>query len=170
MKKFKEEKGITLVALIITIVVLLILAVVAIGSLQESKIIGHAQNAAGGYNQAKANEIGYLIGYEETINKYVPTKDNKGENEPKIEYYKHIGDGETVIVVDYDKNELKYYYTGEVNDALSLLGAFTFTKTQESSNLMLNNDREVRIEEKLMYFDGITLTLESDFNITRLNG
>ena len=75
MKKIKEEKGITLVALIITIVVLLILAAVAIGTVKNSDIIGHAQNAAGGYNQAKANELEALAGYEETLNKYVPNEE-----------------------------------------------------------------------------------------------
>ena len=37
----KMEKGITLIALIITIVVLLILAVVSIGAVKESSIIGN---------------------------------------------------------------------------------------------------------------------------------
>ena len=67
MKNEKTQKGITLIALIITIVVLLILAVVAIGSVQESGIIGHAQNAASTYNQAKANEIDALASYETLI-------------------------------------------------------------------------------------------------------
>ena len=55
MKKFKKEKGITLVALIITIVVLLILAVVTINSIQGDGVIKYAQNAADDYT-AKANE------------------------------------------------------------------------------------------------------------------
>ena len=45
----KQEKGITLMALIITIIVLLILAVVTIGAVQDSKIIEHAQNAGDSY-------------------------------------------------------------------------------------------------------------------------
>ena len=77
MKKLKEEKGLTLVALIITIVVLLILAVVAIGAVQDSNIIGHAQNAAGSYNQAKGNEVDTLTKYEEEIEKYVPVSKEK---------------------------------------------------------------------------------------------
>ena len=63
MKKFKKEKGITLVALIITIVVLLILAAVAIGTVRNSDIIGYAKNAAGSFNQAKANEVDDLAKY-----------------------------------------------------------------------------------------------------------
>ena len=50
--------------------VLLILAAVAIGSVRESDIIGYAQNAAGSYNQAKANEVSELSLAEELINKF----------------------------------------------------------------------------------------------------
>ena len=64
MKKTKLEKGITLIALIITIVVLLILAVVTIGSIRDSKIIGHAQNAATDYKKAQEEEQ-IMLGYSE---------------------------------------------------------------------------------------------------------
>lgn len=50
----KEEKGITLVALIITIIVLIILAAVTIMSFRESGIINTSVN--GTINYAKAQE------------------------------------------------------------------------------------------------------------------
>ena len=56
MKKTKLEKGITLIALIITIIILLILAVVVIGAVQESKIIVHAENAKERYQIEKIEE------------------------------------------------------------------------------------------------------------------
>ena len=49
MKRTKTQKGITLIALIITIVVLLILAVVTINAVQDGGIIGHAKNASKEY-------------------------------------------------------------------------------------------------------------------------
>ena len=79
MKKTKLQKGITLIALIITIVVLMILAVVTIGVVQEDKIIKHAQNAASGYNEAKLNEIDALAGYEQLI-------DENNPNVKKVDY------------------------------------------------------------------------------------
>ena len=88
MKKLKEEKGITLVALIITIVVLLILASVAIGTVRDSDIIGYAQNAAGSFNQAKANEVDTLTKYEEEIEKYVPGDKKEDTGEEKV----YLGD------------------------------------------------------------------------------
>ena len=63
----RNEKGITLIALIITIVVLLILAVVAIGQAQETNIVGYAQNASSKYEQAQANEIGLMSTYENQL-------------------------------------------------------------------------------------------------------
>ena len=65
MKKIKTQNGITLIALIITIVVLLILAGVAIGTLQESNIIGQATDAASKFNQSKQDELDALLEYEE---------------------------------------------------------------------------------------------------------
>ena len=56
MKKTRLEKGITLIALIITIVVLLILAVVTIGAVQESTIITHAENAKEMYIMKQTEE------------------------------------------------------------------------------------------------------------------
>lgn len=56
MKKSKTQKGITLLALIITIVVLLILAVVAIGAVRDSGIIMHAQDAGTKYTEAQVKE------------------------------------------------------------------------------------------------------------------
>ena len=45
-RKTKMEKGITLIALIITIVVLLILAATAISSITNDGVLQYAQNAA----------------------------------------------------------------------------------------------------------------------------
>ena len=61
MKKSKTQKGITLIALIITIVVLLILAAVTINAIQGDGILQYAKNAADEYT-AKADEE------QETIN------------------------------------------------------------------------------------------------------
>ena len=71
MKKTKEQKAITLIALIITIVVLLILAAVAISSITNDGILSYATNAAKDYNQAVADE-------QEKLNEYVNFLNNGG--------------------------------------------------------------------------------------------
>jgi len=73
MKSTKTNKGITLIALIITIVVLLILAAVAISSIQENGILGYATNAADAWNKAVSNEAELLNSYLDYLN---PCKTN----------------------------------------------------------------------------------------------
>ena len=73
MRKTKEQKGITLIALIITIIVLLILAVVAIGAVQNDGIIDHAKNAKQEYGAAQVKENTTLQGYLDKIKEYVGT-------------------------------------------------------------------------------------------------
>ena len=63
MKKTREQKGITLVALIITTVVLLVLATVTISSIQNDGIISKAQDVANKFNEAQSNEQGILDEY-----------------------------------------------------------------------------------------------------------
>ena len=117
MKKLKTQKGITLIALIITIVVLLILAGVAIGTLKESNIIGHAQNAAGSFNQAKNNEVDELAKYEAELDKYTT-----GE---KIEYLGDLRLNKAYIFAGKDTSmSLKFYSNGNV-DVISELGNST---------------------------------------------
>lgn len=55
----KEQKGITLVALIITIIVMLILVAVSVAVVVNSNLIGTAERAANGYKNAddKLNSI-----------------------------------------------------------------------------------------------------------------
>ena len=77
MKKTRTEKGITLIALIITIVTLLILASVAISSIQNDGILSYTENVANKYNQSQRDEqsvfdqyLGYLKGDNEWITIY----------------------------------------------------------------------------------------------------
>jgi len=72
MNKSKSQKGITLIALIITIIVLLILAVVTIGAVQNDGIIQHAKNSRQEYELAQGNEETILGNYVEKLNENNP--------------------------------------------------------------------------------------------------
>ena len=63
----RQEKGITLVALIITIIVLVILAAVSIAAVYNSNIIGYAVNGAQDYSQQAVNENAILSGTESIV-------------------------------------------------------------------------------------------------------
>ena len=73
MKKHKKrflgkERGITLIALVITIIVLLILAGVSIAMLTgENGILTQAQNAKNRTEEAQAEEQNILTNYEQYI-------------------------------------------------------------------------------------------------------
>ena len=79
MRELREKKGITLIALIITIVVLLILAGVAIGTLEETDIIGRAKDAASSYEKEKTKENEVITDTEEMLNKIIADIGNKEE-------------------------------------------------------------------------------------------
>ncbi len=81
--KIKQEKGITLIALVITIVVLLILAGVSINAIfSENGIINKAKDAQNKMNQATQND---LIGLNE-LDKLISSLTDKTTEEtvPKI--------------------------------------------------------------------------------------
>lgn len=64
----KQNKGITLVALVITIIILLILASISISSLTRSGLFGKAQDAVNRYGNAQNRENSILGEYENYIN------------------------------------------------------------------------------------------------------
>jgi len=83
--KEKTQKGITLIALLITIVVLLILAAVAISSITNDNILGYVTKAAKDYNAVVKNESDELIRYEELLNNYDSTiVDGETSSGPKV--------------------------------------------------------------------------------------
>ena len=69
----KEEKGITLVALIITIVVMLILVAVSVNVIVNSDLIGHSEKTGDAYRNAIAKEEAYnpSIGNGKTLDDYM---------------------------------------------------------------------------------------------------
>lgn len=106
MKKQKKslEKGITLIALIITIIVLLILAGVSIGLLVGNNgILGRTQNASSTWSEAEANEKQEMKNFEDF---YDEIENNLGADESN----KEIGDikgNETENIETKDNNENK---------------------------------------------------------------
>ena len=107
-RKTRMEKGITLIALIITIVVLLILAAVAISSITNDGILSYATNATKDYNQASKNEQTMLqdyLDYLKVNDANSSVLDGKGtETEPYV-----ISSIEDFILFGYDVNEGNSY-------------------------------------------------------------
>ena len=70
----KAQKGITLVALVITIIVLLILAMVSISIVNQQGLFDRANNAATTYNKAAEGEQANITAAEKIINNYSPAQ------------------------------------------------------------------------------------------------
>ena len=70
----KAQKGITLVALVITIVVLLILAMVSISIVNQQGLFDRANNAATTHNKAKEGEQANITEAEKIIDNYSPAQ------------------------------------------------------------------------------------------------
>ena len=69
---FKKEKGITLVALVVTIIVLLILAGVAISlTIGQNGIFTRAQNATQKWDEASTNEAEQMNDFTDTYDDVV---------------------------------------------------------------------------------------------------
>ena len=67
----KEQKGITLVALVITIIILLILAGISIASLTGSGLFNKTKEAKNASANAQNLENQTLTQYENTMNEYL---------------------------------------------------------------------------------------------------
>ena len=103
MKKTKTQKGITLIALIITIVVLMILAVVTINSVKDGGIITHAQDAADKYNKAQTDEMTALDKYAEQIILSQPQiGEVKNQNGEALKVGEFIKCGDDIYAVLYN--------------------------------------------------------------------
>ena len=102
-KKMKRNKGITLIALVITIIVLLILAGVAVAMLSgENGILKKAAEAKTKTEQSQANETDELANYEDVINENTgnlgKVKDNKNKVIEGRKVKLQDDNGETIVV------------------------------------------------------------------------
>ena len=71
MRKTNGQKGITLVALVITIIILLILATISIQSLTNTGLFAKAKEAREKSQNAEENQARILNEYEDELNKYI---------------------------------------------------------------------------------------------------
>ena len=84
-----KDKGITLVALVITIIILLILATISIQSLTNTGLFQKANEAKEKMQNAEENQAKTLNEYEDELNKYVSDNKDKTDwtgkvNKPKL--------------------------------------------------------------------------------------
>ncbi len=115
---FKKNKGITLIALVVTIIVLLILAGISIAMLTgQNGILNRAAEAKEKTEIAQEDENQKLQGYEDIINQYAPSANSgnlpTGEGTtpylPNNTFTKKEGDLSTGLVIQ-DANQNEYVW------------------------------------------------------------
>ena len=137
-KSKKEQKAITLIALVVTIVVLLILAGISIATLTgENGIINKAQEAKKKTEQAQKEEEEKLADIEDILGTDTSGfNEEKGVNSPRIGDtenktglipIKYIGSGKWEVCAETDP-EWYNYKEDEMNWANAMLSDGTYKK------------------------------------------
>ena len=136
MKKMKLQKGITLIALIITIIILLILAVVTIGSMKESNIITYAQNAADNYKEKAGEENTILDEYVSLIEESI-SKDKSKEEVSIVGIYGDID--EEYYEFNADGTGKQYFYPNNGTNA-SFIRLFNYIMQDDKNGILTKED------------------------------
>ena len=104
----KKNKGITLVALVITIVILLILAGISISALTNTGIFQKAKDAKSASENAERQEESKLAEYEDELSRYTSNDSwDNGVNKPEL----MTG----MTAVNFEKNEITKVYKTNLN-------------------------------------------------------
>ena len=100
-----RNKGMTLVALIITIIVLLILVVVVIGAVTGNKMLNYASNARSQYSGSQINEHTQLGEYLEKLDR----ENSKINNVARVKdnLNKVLSTSENIVLIDDFGNKIK---------------------------------------------------------------
>jgi len=151
MKELKNQRGITLIALIITIILLLILAVVTISAVNEGSLFAHANNASTKYKAESEIENGVI---DSLISKVPDEK--KGEININDEWKYNEKTGK------YEKGELSYGDTIPNSEVLKILGinvggaykdSWTVLGITDTNKLKLVSTNNVKSNVSLGYDD-----------------
>ena len=97
----KNNKGITLVALVLTIIILLILAGISISALTNTGIFEKAKDAKNKTEEAEKNQQAILDEYEAKLNEYGITEKDIVDKKSKVGYYADIDADGTVDGIIY---------------------------------------------------------------------
>ena len=164
MKKYKSQRGITLIALIITIIILLILAGLSISALTNQGLFKNAKEAQNAMDKAEGEQGKVLNEYEDEINKYLENDDKTAKK-----LVDKVNDG-TIKIGDYVKYTPDTASTTEILQELSTYSGSsantTSTLTQESLNWRILDikDGQVRLISELPTTSTIALSSYNGYN------
>ena len=120
-EKLKNNKGITLIALVITIIVLLILAMVTINIATSNGVIKKSKDATDTYNKAYQNDINEINNGIAQIDAFMPKWYTVSAEEKK---QCKVMDGRVLFVASHNVEDGSTY-DKETGISISLLGALS---------------------------------------------
>ncbi len=159
-----KNKGITLIALVITIIILLILAGITISTLTNQGLFKNAKEAQNATEKAESEQGQRLNEYEDEINKYLTNSDKAEEK-----LVDKVNDG-TIKIGDYVKYTPDTASTTEILQELNTYSGSsnnsTSTLTQENLNWRVLDvkDGQVRLISELPTTSTITLSGYNGYN------
>ena len=163
-KKINREKGITLIALVITIIILLILAGISISALTNQGLFKNAKEAKNRTENSQKEEQEILNQYEDELNRHLSNND---KTEEKL--VDKVNDG-TIKIGDYVKYTPNTASTDSILQELNTYSGSdkntTSTLTQESLNWRVLDikDGQVRLISELPTTSTITLSSYNGYN------
>ena len=157
MEKTRKNKGITLVALVITIIILLILAGVSITALTKSDLLKNAKMAKNATENAQNTENIALAEYQDKIDQYIESgRDVALSDEVKSYIDNKISEVEKVEITDLVSDwVLKYNNSVKKGDMVYL--EFALSKQTSWSNGWNNNIAKIPVLSNKNIYELLTL-------------
>lgn len=141
---FKREKGITLVALVVTIVILLILAGISIATLTQTGLFGKVKLAKSKYKNSEELENTTLKEYEEKVSSYIGSASRNDGKSEESEYIKSVN-----FSVNIGKNEIDITINTSIDDTSKILGYHYFVKDENNKNVIksgMTMSNQIKVE------------------------
>ena len=177
-KLLKKEKGITLLALIITIIVLLILAMVSIKLVKDGAIIQHAQSATSKYSDEQIIEkvkLAYSATKMDSISAKYSFWSSEFENKLRENIQKSFSNSKVEVNQDKDDNDNRLYSVNIADLELIITEDGNVSKNITIESLLAKyNGRWIFVEgeERLVVYYGkglSTLNLQEEMQVVHLD-
>jgi len=174
----KKNKGITLVALVITIIILLILAGISISALTNTGIFGKAKDAKQKSEEATMDQNTKLDEYESEIDKHLPKSNGGGHNKDnswkdlnvteKIDRLKNVSTKLAIFDKSISGTKSDYNSTAMDDNLNELEKATTVEKAEcECGKVRKIFDKAVEMNLVKDYTDVETQTITADDGTTK---
>ena len=163
----KKQKGITLIALIITIVLLLILAVVVIGAVRDGNVIRYAQNAEESYTVEQEKEKISVALSEWAIQKYTQGGKTFAEYmQGKIEGATVTANEDGTITVAFKNNTYKVKEDGTIiQENLNEEPEIELPKTEDPEEIELPEGLSVAETKPEGWSENVTAITDGTYTI-----